>query len=173
MTNDMIKSIEDSLLALQKNAKEQIAKIVSIEEFSSKVYGLILETLIDIENYHVKKYNSDPENVLEHSCIEVNIASFEEDTYIFYLISIIKITNLPEGFKLEDVQSNFNSKYHKFIIECNNNHKLQNFKLSPIETSTFCNQLTMALNKNPAIDSHVTQLANSPTKLSIKLELEK
>lgn len=171
MATDITKSIENSLLKLQKNAKNQIAKIIDMGEFSEKIYGLLLNTLIEIEEYHNEVYKLNPESVLEHSCIEFNIASLSEDTNTFSLISISKITNLPTELSLEHIKDSFNSKYHDIIAECNNNHKIQNFKLSSMEISTFYNQLTMLIKNNTIIHSSISSKANNPTIITIQLDL--
>lgn len=172
MATDITKSIENSLLELQKNAKNQIAKIVNIGVFSEKIYGLILSTLIELEEYHNEVYIKNPESVLEHSCIEFTIASLAEDTNTFSLISISKITNIPTKMSLVSIQDNFNSKYHDIIAECNNNYKIQNFKLSSMEISTFYNQLTMLIKNNTTIRSTISSKANNPTIVTIQLDLE-
>lgn len=171
MATDITKSIENSLLELQKNAKEQIPKIVNTSDFAEKVYGLMLGTLIEVERSHNEAYAAKPEDVLEHSSLIFNIANANEEENTYSLISLAEVENIPKKLDFAQVQSSFNTSYHDIIAECNANHKVQNFKIPGMEISTFYNQLTVLISNNKSLASNISQKAIGEHVITIALNL--
>ena len=171
MATDITKSIESSLFDLQKHAKEQKAKIVDVNQFSEKVYVLMLEVLVEIENLHKNIYNQNSENELQHSYLTFHISNPNEDAESYSLIGLVDVENPPKNFNLSKFQEEFRLNYLNIIKECNANNKLQNFKISCMDTSTFHTRITMLIEKNTALTCRNDNKANGPNVIRIGLEI--
>ena len=168
---DETKRIEEELLALQQNAKKEIAEIANINLFSEKVYSLILTTLIKVEQEHVKIYNNDPSNILGHSSITFSVANASNECDIFSLIELNSISNLPSTLEFDKMVTEFNNDFLEIVKECNANSRLQNFVLPGISINTFFNVVAMQLNKNTKLASVASTKARDVNTITISLNL--
>lgn len=165
------KKIEEQLLALQQNAKKEIAEIANMNLFSEKVYSLILSTLITVEQEHVNIYNNNPSNILEHSSITFSVANANHECEIFSLIELTAINNLPITLEFDKIASDFKSDFLGIIKECNANSKLQNFVVPGISIDTFFNVLAMQISKNTKLSSTASTKGRDESTITISLNL--
>lgn len=169
---DETKKIEEELLALHQNAKKEIAKIVNINNFSEKVYSLILSTLMKIEKAHYEIYEADPSKILEHSEIEFSIANANQVCEIFSLIKLTEVRNLPNNLNLDELIKEFHDNFLEIVKEFNANNKLQNFVVTCIEIDSFFNVVSMNLNNNAQLKSLSSTKGKEVSIIRILLNLE-
>jgi len=165
------KELEEELLKLREFGKQEIPRISNMEDFVMLNCECILSILIAIEKIHKENYLADSCNLLRHSSIEFSVANPNDDCFVFDLIKLDSITNVPDTLTQDGIRKDFIIKYNDILAKINSNGKVQNFILNGAEVSVFYNLLTISLGKHQTINCNVSTHGKEPNKIEISLKL--
>lgn len=161
------RKIEEELSNLLKEAKNSLARIENIDNFSESVYALIISTLIKIENENKEVYT-----IKEHSVLEFSLPNIENNSSVYKLIYLHSIENMPSKLDFEEVKNNFENEYLKIIAKYSTTKTDFEFMLSNRDVYKFYTCITMLLNGNKNLCVNINSSAKSRPTFTISLNFE-